>query len=174
VSSAAPSSTTSKLGCSASLALLGAGLFALAFAGIALIGTAMQWWRVHTTQTRWPRAEAMIKKCEIVPHKGIRGSTITTYSADCVVKFNDVEGGFSTLPTSLEPRIAEFRAWIAQHPPGTRIAVHYDPAWPPSAVPDGPPEIFDVNSTRVFLEAAKIAGITATVLLALAFLLRRR
>jgi Protein of unknown function (DUF3592) len=173
VSSAAPSSTTFKTGCSGRLALLGAGLLALAFTGVALIAAASEWWTVHKTQKRWPRAEATIKECKIVPHPGIRGSRVTTYSADCFITFNGTEGGFSTLPTSLEPRIAKYREWIAQHPPGSRIAAHYDPAWPPTAVPEGPPEIFAISSPRMFLKAAGIAGATALVLLVLAFVVRR-
>jgi hypothetical protein len=172
-----PSSTTSeRAGCSGRLALLVAGGLALAFAAIALIGAAMQWWREYDTQKRWPRAEAVIEECKLVEHKGIRGSVRNMYGVDCSITFDAdgqrVQGGFSS-QLFVDPNSAEANAWIAQHPPGSRITVHYDPSWHPSAVPEGPPGIFDTSSPRLFLKTAGIAGIVAVVLLGAAFLLRR-
>ena len=156
--------------------LLGAGLLALAFAGVALIATAMSWWRGYNEQTRWPRAEATIRECKVVAHKASRNSQMFLNNAECSIEFvaadgKRVEGGMTSRPFA---DTAPLERWVAQHPPGARLAVHYDPAWPPSAVPAGPLELFDANDYRLFLKAAEIAGGTAAVLLALALLLRRR
>lgn len=155
--------------------LLAAGLLALAFTGVCLLATALSALRGYKEQKRWPRAEATIRECKVVRHKASRNSRMFLNNAECAIEFvaggQRVEGGMTSRPFA---DTAPLEQWVARHPPGTRIAVHYDPAWPPSAVPEGPLELFDVNDTRIFRKAAAIAGCTAGVLLLLAALARRR
>ena len=79
-----------------------------------------------------------------------------------------MKGGFESLAAYYEhrpkswgnPGIDELRAWIAAHPPGTVLTVHYNPEWPPQTEPVPPPPIFDRYENGLTL---RIAGTIAAV-----------
>jgi hypothetical protein len=179
VSSVAPSSTTSKF-------FLGAGAFALLVGGIMLFAAALNGWHTYVAQHRWPLVHAVVQECKLDARARRRMPGRAVTYAVCGITFTDtagqrVSGGFESLPAYYErrpasgatsPGVDELRAWVDQHPAGSVVDVHYDPDWPPSAEPAGPPEIFDAYPTRGLLKFAGIAALVGILLIGGAALLR--
>jgi hypothetical protein len=151
------------------------GLFFIAASALCLFGAATSWWERQKI-SRWPAADATIQHCSIEKHKR-RNSVQFAYSAECSITFNAgsevVKGGFDSIAAYYEhrpkswgnPGIDELRGWIAKHPEGSKISVHYDPDWHPSAVPYPTDPLFDRTSNTVMVKAA---GILAAIGVALA------
>ena len=142
-----------------------------------LFGAATTWWDGYQVRTRWPEVRAVIEKCEVKSHKR-RNSNLLVYGADCGIRFEangkTVKGGIDSLAAYYEhrpkswgnPGIDELRAWIAAHPPGTVITVHYNPEWPPQTEPIPPDPIFDRYSNTLTLRIAAIAAVVGIGLVA--------
>jgi len=163
---------------------LAIGLFALAGAALCLFGAAFSGLE-RMKISRWPSAEATIQHCEITKHKR-RDNTRFVYFAECGVTFNaggeTVKGGIESLAAYYEhrpkswgdPGIDELRAWIAQHPDGSKIAIHYDPEWHPSAEPYPIQPLFDRTSSTIMLKVAAILAVVAAALIGLPFAMASR
>jgi len=161
-----------------------AGGFALAVCGLFLFGAASSWWEGYKARTKWPAVNATIRHCEIVKHRR-RNSVRLAYIAECGITFKaggeDVKGGVSSIPAYYEhrpawwgnPGIDELRVWIAAHPDGSTITVHYNPEWPPQTEPVPIPSIFDRYSNALNLRVAGIAAIVGFSLIALVFAVPR-
>jgi hypothetical protein len=127
------------------LVMLLAGFFGL-FAGLctvfALVVTAALAWTEHA-QEQWPAATARVQRCgvDIYTHKP------EAYWIDCSVSYTvrgeDVVSRVHSRSTPAPRRVISqyparqieiMQAWVDQHPEGTPIAVHYDPAHPGTAV----------------------------------------
>ena len=152
-----------------------AGL-ALAAAGISLLAGAAQLWTAYVHHNRWPLVQATIRDCRLVPRRA-RNSAQTAQVLECSINFidaggNRVDGGFSARPAYLGHEIDKLRAWTAQHPTGSSVAVHYNPAWPPETAPDEPDEIFYDAPPRLILRISAIAAAVGLLLIALAFAFR--
>jgi hypothetical protein len=163
--------------------LLGAGLGALAVAGLMVIGVAMEWWHGLEVRTRWPRVSATITESRVAKRLRKRLTTYV-YFAECGVTFDTgkekVRGGFESRGAYYErrpvswgnPGIEELRAWVAQHPAGSPITVRYDPSWPPTVEPEPIPAIFDWHSTVLVSKIAEIAAIVGAALMGLFWVTR--
>jgi hypothetical protein len=102
----------------------------------ALVTTAIQAWIEHN-QVQWPEVTAQVKKCEMALYR----QRTESYRIDCSLTF-DVGGEpvLAHLRSASTPaprrviwasRPYQFdymQAWIDQHPAGTPVTVHYDPA----------------------------------------------
>jgi uncharacterized protein DUF3592 len=184
VSSDGQSSKTSKSGCGWRATTLAIGGFALAACALLLFSAASSWWTGYQVRNHWRAANATIQHCEIAKRKR-RSSTLFSYVAECAITFSTdketIKGGVDSLPASYEhrtqwwanPGIDELRAWIAAHPPGAVVSVHYNPDWPPEAVPVPTPSIFDRYSNALSLRLAEIAAIVGLGLIALVFAIPR-
>jgi hypothetical protein len=170
-------------GCRWRAVFLAAGFFALAVCCLALIGAVSSWSEGERVRTKWPEVTATIQHCEVVKHR--RSSGRIAYSAQCAVTFKAggelVKGGTSSILAYQEhqpawwgnPGVDELRDWIAAHPDGSRITVHYNPEWPPQAEPFPPLRIFDRYSNRLDLNIAGIAAIVGLGLIALPLVIPR-
>jgi hypothetical protein len=118
------------------LAVAGLGLFAGLCSTLVLVVTVAQGWQEHA-QTEWPQATAQVQQCgvDIYTHKP------EAYWIDCRVSYligaeqivTKVHSRSTAAPRrviSQQPalQIGLMQEWVDEHPPGTPIAVHYDPA----------------------------------------------
>jgi len=152
-----------------------AGL-ALAAAGISLLAGAAQLWTAYVHHDRWPLVQATIRDCRLVPRRA-RNSAQTAQVLECSINFidaggNSVDGGVSARPAYVERDIAKRRTWMAAHPAGSSLAVHYNPEWPPETAPDEPDDIFYDAPPRLVLRVSAIAAAVGLLLIALAFAFR--
>jgi hypothetical protein len=122
------------------LQLIWLGLIALAaFLGLCTIfvtvATAIQAWQEHD-QARWPEVKAQVDRCALN-----RKSTgwKNWYHIDCRLSYavgseRNVARIFSVNVPSPDVwqyppnRIAPFEKWVNDHPPGTPLLIHYNPA----------------------------------------------
>jgi hypothetical protein len=161
------------------LAFLGltAGLCAV----LALVVTAGQAWVEHA-QAQWPEATARVQRCGV----DIYTHNPDTYWIDCsisyVVRGEDIISHVHSKGTPAPQRLVwqypdpagqlgRLQEWVDEHPEGTPIVMHYDPANPKKAVlvitdmPLGGPQAeyslkllgFCVVSCVVLLTLARIA-----------------
>ena len=121
--------------------LLLAGFFGL-FAGLctvfALVVTVAEAWVEHP-QAQWPQATARVQRCglDVYTHNP------ETYWIDCSVRYTvrgeDIVSHVHSHSTPAPRRVMweypdpavrfdQMQEWVDQHPEGTPIAVHYDPA----------------------------------------------
>lgn len=118
------------------LALIGLGLFAGLCTIFVLLVTLAQGWQEHA-QAQWPNATALVQSCglDIYTHKP------EAYWINCRISY---PVGAEEIVTKVHSRstpaprrvIWQYPAnqfglmqeWVDEHPPGTPIAVHYDPA----------------------------------------------
>lgn len=119
--------------------LVGAGVLGL-FAGLctlfALVVTAGEAWVEHA-QAQWPRSLAQIQRCglDIYVHRP------ESYWIDCSVSYTvrgqdmvahvhsrSVPSPQRTVWEYPAGRFEQMQEWVDEHPEGTTIAVHYDPA----------------------------------------------
>jgi uncharacterized protein DUF3592 len=158
------------------------GLFAVLCTIFALLVTAAEAWVEHP-QAQWPTATARVQRC---------GLDIYTYGSnaywiDCSLSYT-VHGEeivshvhSRTIPDPRrviwqypKGRFEQLQEWVDEHPEGTPIAVHYDPANYKKAVlvttdmPLGGPR------TPNNLKLLEFCAISAAVLLTIARVLRPR
>jgi Protein of unknown function (DUF3592) len=102
----------------------------------ALVVTVIQAWIEHN-QAQWPEVTAQVKKCEMAVYR----SRSLSYWIACSLTF-DVGGEpvlahFHSGNTPAPQRVIwasrpyqfdYMQAWVDQHPPGSPITVHYNPA----------------------------------------------
>ena len=119
--------------------LLLTGFFGF-FAGLctifALVVTAAEGWSEHA-QAQWPQTTARVQRCglDIYAHRQ------ESYWIDCSVSYTvrgeDIVAHVHSRSTPAPRRVIsqnpseqfdEMQAWVDEHPEGTPIAVHYDPA----------------------------------------------
>ncbi|MGA8270637.1 MAG: DUF3592 domain-containing protein [Candidatus Sulfotelmatobacter sp.] len=100
---------------------------------VSLVTTA-QAWQEHA-QSRWPEVTARVDRCDLAQWSG---GTRESYYILCRLSYAvGAEQNVTTLHSGhLSPKhdgpLAE---WIDEHPPGTSIAVRYDPTHPTKVVP---------------------------------------
>jgi Protein of unknown function (DUF3592) len=100
----------------------------------ASVVTAAQAWQEHA-QARWPEVTARVDRCGL--NKSSSGPR--RYYISCRLSYAlGVEQNATNVYSSKVPppevrqyppnQIGPFEEWVDQHPPGTPIVVHYDPA----------------------------------------------
>ncbi|MGP0017580.1 MAG: DUF3592 domain-containing protein [Candidatus Sulfotelmatobacter sp.] len=112
------------------------GLFAGLCTVFALVVTAAEAWVEHP-QAQWPTATARIQRCGV----DIYTHNPETYWIDCRITYTvRGEGIVSHVHSLSRPapqrftyqypagQIERMQDWVDEHPEGTPIAVHYDPA----------------------------------------------
>jgi hypothetical protein len=112
------------------------GLFAGLCTVFALVVTAAEAWVEHA-QAQWPKATARVQRCglDIYIHKP------ESYWIDCsiiyTVRGEDIVSHVHSRSTPAPQRLIwqypagqfeQLQEWVDEHPEGTPIAVHYDPA----------------------------------------------
>ncbi len=127
--------------------LVGFGLSVLGlFAGLcsifALVVTAILGWQEHA-QAQWPEATAQVQRCglDIYSHRQ------QTYWIDCRISYlvgpEEIVTSVHSRSTPSPRRVISqhpamqfgiMQEWVDEHPVGTPIAVHYDPAHHKKAV----------------------------------------
>ncbi len=116
------------------------GLIALvAFSGLctvfASVVTVAGAWREHA-QARWPEVTARVDRCGLT--RTSTGRRLKLYIR-CRLSYpvGDEQYAANVYSTSVPPaevaqyppnQIAPFQEWVDQHPPGTPVVVHYNPA----------------------------------------------
>ncbi len=118
------------------LALAVLGLFAGLCSLFALIVSAAQGWQEHA-QAQWPQATASVQRCavDIYTHKP------EAYWIDCRISYmvgaEEIVTKVHSRSTPAPRRVISqhpaaqvelMEDWVDEHPPGTSVAVHYDPA----------------------------------------------
>lgn len=117
---------------------LGVAVLAL-FTGLcsifALVVTLAEGWQEHA-QAQWPQATARLQSCgvDIYTHKP------EAYWIDCVIRYSvgaqEIVAKVHSRSTPAPRRVISqnpamqigiMQEWVDAHPPGTAIAVHYDP-----------------------------------------------
>ncbi len=119
------------------LAVAGLGLFAGLCTIFVLVVTVAQGWQEHA-QAQWPQATALVQSCglEIYTHKPREA-----YWIDCRISYlvgaEEIVTKVHSRSTPAPRRVISqqpalqfglMQVWVDEHPPGTPIAVHYDPA----------------------------------------------
>ena len=107
----------------------------------ALIFTVSDGWREHA-QERWPAVVATIEHCRVDQHIPLdRANRGPVWYVKCSINY--LAGG-SSIETSIRSRstgsgwgghLNLMRQWVAEHPPDSRMDVHYDPADPKNRNP---------------------------------------
>lgn len=119
------------------LALVVLGLFAGLCSIFVLVVTVIQGWQEHA-QAQWPQATALVQRCGVDIHTHGRAES---YWIDCGISYSV---GAEEIVTKVHSRstpaprrvisghpamqVELMEDWVDNHPPGTPIAVHYDPA----------------------------------------------
>lgn len=118
------------------LAVTGLGLFAGLCSIFVLVVTLAQGWQEHA-QAQWPQATALVQRCglDIYAHRR------ETYWIDCRIRYpvgaEEIVAKVHSRSTPAPRRVISqhpamqfglMQEWVDEHPPGTPIAVHYDPA----------------------------------------------
>jgi hypothetical protein len=118
------------------LAVAGLGLFAGLCTIFVLVMTLIQGWQEHA-QAQWPQATALVQRCgmDIYTHKP------EAYWINCRIRYlvgtEEIVTKVHSRSTPAPRRVISqnpslqfdlMQAWVDQHPPGTLITVHYDPA----------------------------------------------
>lgn len=151
------------------------------FAGLctvfALVVTVPQAWQEHA-QAQWPQATASVEKCRLL-QTSTRGRL--RYYVDCRLSYVVGNAQVQTKLYSRNvpspdvwqyPRLHEyeqFEEWVEQHPPGTTIALRYDPAHPQKAVLVATDTPFGGPHTPNNL---KLLGVAAAIFVALLVIAR--
>jgi hypothetical protein len=105
------------------------GLFGF-FAGLcAIFAMAVTFfeWREEDGQAQWPLAAARIERADL-------GTNTLRYRVRYVADWQERVATLSSHSTNDAQELAAMRAWLAQHRPGDRIEVRYDPAQPGHAI----------------------------------------
>ncbi len=119
------------------LAVAGLGLFAGLCTIFVLVVTVAQGWQEHA-EAQWPQATALVQRCglDIYTHKPAEA-----YWINCRISYlvgaEEIVAKVHSRTTPAPQRViwqhpanqfGFMQEWVDQHPPGTPIAVHYDPA----------------------------------------------
>ena len=118
-------------------AVLGAmALFSILCVLFALVVTVLEAWREHT-QAQWPEVTARIEGCAAAPAT----SQSEAYVIDCRIRYpigdemlrSTVRSRSTPAPNQLiwaypSDTFDRMQQWVAAHPTGTPLTVHYDPA----------------------------------------------
>jgi len=111
------------------------------FAGLcslfALVTTALGAWLEHR-EAQWPQATARIQKCDLRP---ISTGRRNSYHIDCLLNYQVGDEEFQARVYSHNapgPQVWQYpqgqferlQEWVDEHPKGTPIVVHYNPAHP--------------------------------------------
>jgi hypothetical protein len=162
------------------LAVAGLGLFAGLCSIFVLVVTVALGWQEHA-QAQWPQATALVQTCglDIYTHKP------ESYWIDCRISYRV---GAEQIVTKVHSRstpaprrvIAQYPAmqfglmqeWVDKHPPGTPIAVHYDPLNPSKAALVATDMPLGGPSTPGNLKLLKVTAGTCALLLAIAGITR--
>jgi hypothetical protein len=114
----------------------GLGLFAGLCSIFALVVTAAEGWQEHA-QAQWPEATARVQGCgvDLYTHRS------EAYWIDCRISYlvggeeivTEVHSRTTPAPSKViwqypAAQIGLMQEWVDEHPPGTPIVVHYDPA----------------------------------------------
>jgi hypothetical protein len=102
----------------------------------ALVATVAQAWQEHG-QARWPEVTARVDTCGLI--QSSTGRKHGWYYISCRLSYAvGAEQNATNIYSSKVPpadvqqyppnQIRPFEEWVDQHPPGTPIVVHYDPA----------------------------------------------
>lgn len=102
------------------------GFFAGLCAVFALAVTLVEW-RAEQAQAQWPLAMARIERADL-------GAQALRYRVRYDADWQERVTTVSSHSTSDAHELAAMRAWVAQHRPGDRIDVRYDPAQPGHAI----------------------------------------
>src|SRR5580700_7257221 len=102
----------------------------------ALVATVAQAWQEHG-QARWPEVTARVDTCGLI--QSSTGRKHGWYYISCRLSYvvGAEQNATNVYSTKVPPadvrqyppnQIGPFEQWVDQHPPGTPIVVHYDPA----------------------------------------------
>jgi hypothetical protein len=158
------------------------GLFASLCTLFALVVTAAEGWVEHA-QAQWPTATARVQRCGV----DVYTHNPETYWIDCsviyTVRGEELVSHVHSLTRPAPQRliyeypagqIGTMQEWVDQHPAGTEMVVHYDPANPKKAVlvetdmPLGGPR------TPNNMKLLEVSAVSCAVLLAIARVARPR
>jgi hypothetical protein len=116
-------------------------MLAACFAGLctvfAVVVTAAEAWHEHL-QAQWPEVTARVQRCAVDYYRESAGGGSNGYFISCRVTYSvEAEASTATIrsrrvlsPAWPDPsaNIDRLHDWVDAHPPGTPIAVHYNPA----------------------------------------------
>jgi hypothetical protein len=155
-------------------ALLGAfGLLCTAFG---LVTTLLTAWGEHR-EAQWPQVTAQVVRCAVDPYVPSTGNTDrrSVNLIRCRLKYpvagtivtSQVLSG--TVPASgwpdPSPKTARMQAWVANHPAGSQMLVHYNPQLPSKAVPvDTDMPFGGPKTTQNWKTTACVAAVAAVLL----------
>jgi hypothetical protein len=157
---------------------LSTGLFAI----FALIVTVAEGWREHA-QAQWPETTAQVKRCGLDIYTHYRETYWINCSVSYTVRGEEVVSQVHSLTTPAPRRVIwqyppgqfdKMQDWVDEHPEGTPIRVHYDPANHAKAVlvetdmPRGGPQT--LNNLKLF----EFFALSCVVLLTIARIARPR
>jgi hypothetical protein len=158
------------------------GLFAALCTIFALVVTAAEGWVEHA-QARWPTTMARVQRCGLDVYTYKSQAYWINCSLSYTVRDEDIVSHVHsrTIPDPRRViwqyptgRFEQLQAWVDEHPEGTAISVHYDPANHKKAVlvttdmPLGGP------TTPSNLKLLGFSAVSCVVLLALARIARPR
>lgn len=124
----------------------------------AAVITAVHAWQ-ERERARWPEVTAHVERCDLAIYS--RRRKRSSYYVSCSVEYpaggamivSHVSSRSTPAPDRViwqpQPIFQQMQDWVARHPPGTPMAVHYDPANPQRAaliatdMPQGGPETPD-------------------------------
>ena len=110
-------------------------LLAAFFWFCAILAATAAGWQAHERRIvndTWPQIDAEVVKCSVVTQTPTRNPTFATLVCQFRYSVNDVEHTAKTGSTGI-PSVAQeaaMHAWVAQHHPGSRQVIRYDPTDP--------------------------------------------
>jgi hypothetical protein len=101
-------------------------------AALAAIAAGWQAYDRHVVSTAWPQVDAEVVKCAVVAHAPAHKPPFSTLACQFRYNVRDVEYTGKTSSTGIPSaeQEAAMHKWAARHRPGSRQAIHYDPADP--------------------------------------------
>jgi hypothetical protein len=101
----------------------------------AILAATAAGWQAHERRVvndTWPQVDAEVVKCSVVTHTPMRSPTFATLACQFRYRVDRVDHTAKTGSTGI-PSVAQeaaMHAWVAQHHPGSRQVIRYDPADP--------------------------------------------
>jgi hypothetical protein len=101
----------------------------------AILAATAAGWQAHERRIvndTWPQVDAEVVKCSVVTHTPMRSPTFATLACQFRYRVDRVDHTANTGSTGI-PSVAQeaaMHAWVAQHRPGSRQVIRYDPADP--------------------------------------------